>query len=146
MPREINRKVYEMKISDSKKNIREQYRYHYDSPLGRMTLLGEERGLTGLWFDGQRHFPEDSAEYEERFLPVFGQTVRWLDIYFSGRDPGFTPQLFLEGSSFRREVWDILLTIPYGRTMTYGQIAGIIAEQRGLDRMSAQAVGGAVRS
>ena len=144
MPREINRKVYEMKISDSKKNIREQYRYHYDSPLGRMTLLGEERGLTGLWFDGQRHFPEDSAEYEERFLPVFGQTVRWLDIYFSGRDPGFTPQLFLEGSSFRREVWDILLTIPYGRTMTYGQIAGIIAEQRGLDRMSAQAVGGAV--
>lgn len=75
---------------------------------------------------------------------MFGQTVRWLDIYFSGRDPGFTPQLFLEGSSFRREVWDILLTIPYGRTMTYGQIAGIIAEQRGLDRMSAQAVGGAV--
>ncbi len=76
--------------------------------------------------------------------PVFDETKKWLDIYFSGKDPKFTPPLKMETTSFRKTVWEILLTIPYGRTITYGAIAERIAGQKGVGRMSAQAVGGAV--
>lgn len=78
-------------------------------------------------------------------LPVFEAADRWLDIYFQGKEPDFLPPVsFACGSEFRQEVWKILLSIPYGKTMTYGEIATCIAQQRGLSRMSAQAVGGAV--
>ena len=118
---------------------------HYDSPLGGITLAGDGEALTGLWFDGQKHFAETlSAGHEARNLPVLDETVRWLDLYFSGKDPGFTPALEMRTTPFRKAVWEILLTIPYGRTTTYGQIAERIAEQTGVRRMSAQAVGGAV--
>lgn len=80
----------------------------------------------------------------QKELPIFDETCRWLDIYFSGKEPDFTPPLSMRTTPFRKAVWEIMLTIPYGQTMTYGEIAGIIAEQRGIDRMSAQAVGGAV--
>ena len=121
------------------------YIHHYDSPLGRMTMAGDGEALTGLWFDGQRFFADTlSGVYTEGTLPVFDETARWLDLYFSGRDPGFTPPLRMRGTAFRRAVWEILLTIPYGRTMTYGEIADRIAEQAGKGRMSARAVGGAV--
>ena len=87
---------------------------------------------------------EQSGYFEEKNLAVFDQTKRWLDLYFSGREPGFTPALNPAGSAFRRAVWEILLKIPYGKTTTYGQIAREIAAARGLAKMSAQAVGGAV--
>lgn len=87
---------------------------------------------------------EQSGYFEEKNLAVFDQTRRWLDLYFSGREPGFTPALNPAGSAFRRAVWEILLKIPYGKTTTYGQIAHEIAAARGLAKMSAQAVGGAV--
>ena len=87
---------------------------------------------------------EQGADFEERNLAVFDQTKRWLDLYFSGREPGFMPALNPAGSAFRRAVWEILLKIPYGKTTTYGQIAREIAAARGLAKMSAQAVGGAV--
>ena len=87
---------------------------------------------------------EQGADFEEKNLAVFDQTKRWLDLYFSGREPGFTPALNPAGSAFRRAVWEILLKIPYGKTATYGQIAREIAAARGLAKMSAQAVGGAV--
>ena len=116
------------------------YTCHYDSPLGGLTLAGDGTALTGLWFDGQ----QAPAGRTDRDLPVFGPACRWLDLYFSGRDPGFTPPLLLRGTAFRRAVWDVLLTIPRGRTMTYGEIAEQIAVQTGVPRMSAQAVGGAV--
>ena len=87
---------------------------------------------------------EQGADFEEKNLAVFDQTRRWLDLYFSGREPGFTPALNPVGSAFRRAVWEILLKIPYGKTTTYGQIAREIAAARGLAKMSAQAVGGAV--
>ncbi len=87
---------------------------------------------------------EQSACLKEKNLAVFDQTRRWLDLYFSGREPGFTPALNPAGSAFRRAVWEILLKIPYGKTTTYGQIACEIAAARGLAKMSAQAVGGAV--
>ncbi len=121
------------------------YIYHYLSPLGGITIASDGEALTGLWFDGQKYFGSTlSAEYEERPLPVFDQTDAWLDVYLSGRDPGFMPPLCLRGTPFRKSVWEILLSIPFGHTMTYGEIAVRLADQMGLPHMSAQAVGGAV--
>ena len=119
--------------------------YRYDSPLGLITMACDGNALTGLWFNGQKHFGESlSADHTERFLPVFDETCRWLDLYFSGSIPDFTPPLNLRGTAFRRTVWEILLTIPYGRTTTYGRIAESIAAQKETGRLSAQAVGNAV--
>ena len=121
------------------------YTCKYGSPLGGITLAGEGENLTGLWFDGQKYFADYlPKQHEERDLPVFVQVKRWLDIYFSGREPDFTPPLSMIGiSPFRRRVWEIMLTIPYGRTSTYGEIAAQIAAETG-KLVSAQAVGGAV--
>ena len=118
---------------------------HYDSPLGGILLAADVVGLTGLWFDGQKYFARGlSPEREERELPVLLEAKRWLDIYFTGKEPDFLPPLHSIGSAFRRSVWEILLQIPYGRTTTYGEIARRLAEKQKLPRMSAQAVGGAV--
>lgn len=112
---------------------------HYASPLGPILLAADETGLTGLWFEGQKYFPSFlGVDYQEKETPVLTETVRWLDVYFSGKDPGFLPPLHPQGSPFRQTVWNILLTIPRGQTMTYGEIA------RRLGVRSAQAVGGAV--
>ena len=121
------------------------YIHHYDSPLGGITMASDGTALTGLWFDGQRYFAAHlSSDHEEKALPIFEQADQWLDIYFTGKAPDFTPPLQMRATPFQKAVWDILLTIPYGKTLTYGEIADRIAEQRGLSRMSAQAVGGAV--
>ena len=121
------------------------YINHYDSPLGKITFASNGKELTGLWFNGQKYFASTlTKEYEQKNLPVFEQTAKWLDIYFSGKNPDFTPPLFLSSTSFRNEVWKILLTIPYGKIMTYGEIAKLMAENRGVENMSAQSVGGAV--
>ena len=122
------------------------YRFHLDSPLGGITLASSGEALTGLWFDGQKYYADTlQKEHKEKALPVFREADHWLDIYFSGGVPDFTPRLHLRTtSSFRKAVWDILLTIPYGQTTTYGEIANRIAKQKGIPRMSAQAVGGAV--
>lgn len=121
------------------------YVSYYKSPIGDITMASDSDGLCGLWFDGQKYFASTvKGETEERELPVFEQTKKWLDIYFSGNEPDFIPKLSLNGSEFRKAVWDILLTIPYGSVMTYGEIAKILAKQRGVAKMSAQAVGGAV--
>lgn len=119
--------------------------WHYESPLGGITLGSDGKALTGLWFDVQDRFAVPlPSQAELKTLLVFEEACRWLDTYFSGRDPGFTPELALRGTPFRRAVWEILLTIPFGRTMSYGEIAVLIARQKGFARMSAQAVGGAV--
>ena len=118
---------------------------HYDSPLGGILLAADEIGLTGLWFDGQKYFARDlPAERVERSTPVLSEAKRWLDVYFTGKEPDYMPPLHPAGSAFRQSVWDILLQIPYGQTTTYGEIARQLAEKQGLPRMSAQAVGGAV--
>lgn len=122
-----------------------KYTYHYASPLGGITLASDGQALTGLWFDGQKYFADSlDKEHESADLPIFEETKRWLDIYFSGREPDFTPALNMKTTPFRKAVWEVMLSIPYGETMTYGQIAAEIARQRGLESMSAQAVGGAV--
>lgn len=120
--------------------------YTYTSPLGKITLASDTENLVGLWFDDARFFEEGlSAEVEKNTnLPIFDETSLWLDIYFSGKVPDFTPPLLVRGSDFRKRVCEILLEIPYGKTLTYGEIARRIAKERGLDKMSAQAVGGAV--
>ena len=118
--------------------------HHYESPLGGMTLASDGDALTGLWFDRQQHFGETlSADRQVASLPVFAEACRWLDCYFSGKIPGFMPALSLRGTPFRRLVWQQLLRIPYGQTVTYGELADILSAQTGR-RVSARAVGGAV--
>ena len=149
------------------------YTHHYESPLGTIVAASNGNALIGLWFEGQKYYgatlgsdyvevgPVDArladselavfakteladCELADTELAVFAKTDRWLDIYFSGKDPGFIPPLALKSTDFRMAVWEILLGIPYGGTMTYGQIAAEIARTRGVKTMSAQAVGGAV--
>ena len=122
-----------------------QYTDTYESPMGRITIAGDGESLTGLWFDGQKYYADTlGPAHEETDLPVFRQTKKWLDLYFHGENPDFTPSLKLAGSPFRLMVWEILKQIPYGTVLTYGEIADMIAEKQGLKTMSAQAVGGAV--
>ena len=122
-----------------------QYINHYESPLGRILLAADEAGLTGLWFEGQKYFARSlQKEQEEKETPIFEQAKRWLDLYFSGKEPDISVPLHLLGTDFQKKVWEILRTIPYGHTMTYGEIARQLAAENGSSRMSAQAVGGAV--
>lgn len=122
-----------------------QYICTYASPLGDILLACDGIGLTGLWFMGAKYFARTlPPEREEQDTPVFQETRRWLDTYFIGKEPDFTPSIHLTGTDFQLAVWEILKQIPYGQTTTYGAIARQIASQKGLLRMSAQAVGGAV--
>ena len=122
-----------------------QYTSHYRSPIGNILLAADEVGLTGLWFEGQKYFALYlDKEHEEKEIPIFEKAKEWLDIYFAGKEPDFTVPLHFTGTDFQNEVWEILCAIPYGRTMTYGEIAKQVASKKGLPRMSAQAVGGAV--
>ena len=121
------------------------YIQHYSSPLGGILLAADEIGLTGSWFNGEKYFADNlPAEHAERQTPILAEAARWLDIYFTGKEPGFTPPLHPIGSAFRQAVWEILLQIPYGQTTTYGEVARQLAEKQGREKMSSQAVGGAV--
>lgn len=121
------------------------YTSKYTSPLGGILLAADEVGLRGLWFDGQKYFARDLPdERTERETTVLSEAKRWLDLYFGGQEPDFLPPLHPVGTPFRQTVWEILLRIPYGKTVTYGEISKQLAEKMGLERMSAQAVGGAV--
>ena len=117
----------------------------YQSALGNILLAADEIGLTGLWFEGQKYFantlPDETVSQE---IPILTEAKSWLDMYFAGEEPKFTPALHLTGSPFRQAVWKILLQIPYGQTVTYGEIAQQLAAEQGISTMSAQAVGGAV--
>ncbi len=114
-----------------------QYICYYTSPLGELLLTADDVGLTGLCFVERR-------ELEEKNGAAFADAKRWLGLYFAGQEPGFLPRLHLKGTAFQMEIWELLLTVPYGKTVTYGEIATIIAKNRGVERMSPQAVGGAV--
>ena len=117
--------------------------YHTDCPLGRILLSGRGDALTGLWLEGQQHYAAGlTGGEEERYLPVFGQTEAWLEGYFRGERPKKRPPLVPRGTPFQRRVWGILLTIPWGGSMTYGEIARRLSEQG--CRASARAAGGAV--
>ncbi len=114
---------------------------YYDSPLGRIILTADDEGLTGLWFEDQKCSPKVSdSEGNEKYI---SSAVKWLDEYFSGKIPQEEVCIHLIGTDFQKEVWGILRMIPYGSTVTYGEISSKISEKRG-SRMSAQAVGQAV--
>lgn len=122
-----------------------QYVGRYQSPLGNILLAADDLGLTGLWFEGQKYFARClEKEHREQEIPLLVKVKRWLDIYFAGKEPDFTIPLHFKGTDFQNEVWEILSSIPYGKTTTYGEIAKIIAAKKGLQHMSTQAVGGAV--
>ena len=122
-----------------------EYIHRYESPLGSITIASDGAAITGLWFEGQRYYADTlNPDHEEKALPVFAQADRWLDIYFSGGIPDFTPAMNIRATAFRKTVWETLRSIPYGRTATYGRIAEQAAGQAGVPRMSARAVGGAV--
>ena len=122
-----------------------EYISYYNSPLGRILLAADSAGLTGLWFEGQKYFALHlDKNHKEEEVPVLKDAKCWLNIYFSGQEPGFAVPLHFKGTDFQKSVWEILRAIPYGQTTTYGTIAGQLAKKRGLPGMSAQAVGGAV--
>lgn len=141
--------------------------YTLPSPAGSLTLSSNGTSLTGLWIEGQKYFGntlekemlEDNGQgrmklrakkevpalyRDQEELPVFREAKTWLEVYFSGREPDFMPSLEPGGSDFCCRVWSILCRIPYGSTVTYGDIAKEMAESTGIRSMSAQAVGGAV--
>lgn len=122
-----------------------QYISHYKSPIGDILLAADDIGLTGLWFEGQKYFALYlDKENEEKELDLFEKVKQWLEIYFSGKEPDFTVPLHFTGTNFQNEVWKILCSIPYGKTMTYGEIAKKLTINKRMKQMSAQAVGGAV--
>ena len=122
-----------------------QYTSRYQSPLGNILLAADETGLTGLWFEGQKYFALYlDKEHEEKDLAILEQAKKWLDLYFSGQEPDFKVPLHFTGTDFQSQVWEILYSIPYGQTVTYGEIAKQLAVKQGRNHMSAQAVGGAV--
>ena len=119
----------------------------YKTPQGfdDMWMSADGDVLTGLWFERSRGQSKHRLDCAERDVPVFRETRRWLDIYFSGRQPDFTPRYRMDDlTPFRREVVDAMLAIPFGETVTYGEIAATLAKKHGIAKMSAQAVGGAV--
>lgn len=117
----------------------------YSSELGDILLAADEIGITGLWFFGQSYFADTlPAEQIAQETPILAQAREWLDEYFSGKEPDFTPTLHPIGSPFRQAVWKLLLQIPYGQTTTYGEIARQLEKLQNRPHMSAQAVGGAV--
>lgn len=121
------------------------YISHYESPIGKILLAADDAGVTGLWFEGQKYYASGlERAHEEKETPPLEKAKRWLNVYFSGKEPGFAVPVHFAGTAFQKEIWEILCTIPYGQTVTYGWIAKRLAARRGLSHMSAQAVGGAV--
>lgn len=118
----------------------------YQSPVGEILLAADDVGVIGIWFAGEKYFAYclDKENNIPRETPIIKELKRWLDIYFSGQRPDFTPPIHMIGTPFQIEVWNILCQIPYGKTTTYSNIAAQIARNRGIAHMSAQAVGTAV--
>jgi methylated-DNA-[protein]-cysteine S-methyltransferase len=115
------------------------------SPLGELVLTSDGEKLSGIWFEDQENFPSELKEnYQEKELPVLKEAKEWLALYFEGNIPSFTPPLSLRGTVFQMKIWSLLLNIPYGQTITYGQLAKLYCIKEGLEKMSAQAVGQAV--
>lgn len=123
------------------------FRYVYKTPglFSDIVMSGERDFLTSLQFEGSKNCLRHIANCVEKKVPVFEETCEWLDIYFSGKNPGFTPNYrLMDLTPFRKDVIDILNKIPFGKTASYSDIANAVAQKRGLKKMSAQAAGGAV--
>ena len=122
------------------------YTSTYDSIIGSLLLAADDIGLVGLWLNSDRFYANLLANCESvvKETPILEAVKRWLDVYFSGREPKIELSIHLIGTPFRQEVWQLLLQIPYGQVATYGDLAKKMAKKRGVAYMSAQAIGGAV--
>ena len=119
----------------------------YKSPIGNLLIASKDNQLVGLWMENQKYylsnFKEEIVETEN--LEILEKTKKWLDRYFNGEKPKINElEISPIGSEFRKSVWEILKNIPYGEVITYNDIAKELAKQKGIKKMSAQAVGGAV--
>ena len=133
------------------------YKKIYKSLLGDILIVFDEEALLGLYLDRQKEFAEKLKDTEiilfydevlfsskEEDYKILRLTETWLDKYFSGGDPDFIPPINVSGSEFRKDVWDILLKIPYGKTRTYKEVGEALLASGKYERVSNQAVGGAV--
>lgn len=122
------------------------YTCYYHSPLGRLLLACDETGLVGAWFEEAKHFgrglSEETLDKPEHYH--LREARAWLDAYFAGQCPEQLPALSCRGTVFQKQVWAVLQTVPYGQTVTYGQLAEAVSERFDWSRVSARAVGGAV--
>jgi methylated-DNA-[protein]-cysteine S-methyltransferase len=122
-----------------------EYIHKIESPIGILTVSSDGQNISGLWIEGQKYFAKTlGKDVSEQNLPVFNYVRKWLDIYFSGKKPDFMPPLMLEGSMFQKSVWNNLSKIPYGQTITYGELAGQFEFENKGKRTSARAIGNAV--
>lgn len=121
------------------------YRWHYLSPVGNLTMTGTDRALTSLYFTDQKHVPVAlDDEIIDKETDVFVKVKSYLDCYFKGERPEFSGKIEFHSTPFRKQVYEILSSIPYGTTLTYGEIAKKLIMTNKLKDMSAQAVGSAV--
>lgn len=121
------------------------YIFEYNSPVGELVISSDGESITGLWRKDQKYYASTlSGQPIKKVHPVLKSASNWLDRYFNGENPKTNFPLSPNGSEFRQTVWRILLEIPYGEVITYGEIAKMIASKTGKEKMSAQAVGGAV--
>lgn len=123
------------------------YTTYYDSPVGNILLASRNNKLIGAWIEGQKyylaHLKEEIEQRDEEEILI--KTKKWLDSYFSGKKPVISNlNLAPEGSKFARKVWKLLCEIPYGKVTTYGDLAKKMAKIEKKEKMSAQAIGGAV--
>ncbi|MBD5137364.1 MAG: methylated-DNA--[protein]-cysteine S-methyltransferase [Lachnospiraceae bacterium] len=134
-------------ILETHENVNEYFTVEQMSPLGRIYMASDGINLTGLWIENQKYFASSVLKeaVKKEDLPIFEDTKRWLDRYFAGKKPQVSElNLAPAGGKFRQEVWSILCSIPYGEIITYGEIAEKVAVKMNKEKMSAQAVGGAV--
>lgn len=123
------------------------YISNYKSPIGNLLIASKDNKLIGLWIENQKYYLSNFKEEMKisNDIEILVKTEQWLDRYFNGEKPNINElEIELTGTEFRKSVWDILKNIPYGEVVTYNDIAKELAKQKGIKRMSAQAVGGAV--
>jgi methylated-DNA-[protein]-cysteine S-methyltransferase len=122
-----------------------EYICKIESPVGILTVSSDGQNVSGLWIEGQKYFAKTLEEdITEQDLPVFRDVRKWIDIYFSGREPDFMPPLMPRGSPFQKMIWNELCRIPYGQTTSYGKLAKQFELENKGNHTSARAVGGAV--
>jgi methylated-DNA-[protein]-cysteine S-methyltransferase len=122
-----------------------EYIQKINSPVGILTISSDGQSISGLWIEGQKYFAKTlEINVLEQNLPVFENVRNWLDVYFSGKKPGFMPPLMPKGSPFQKSIWATLCKIPYGQTTTYGELAKQIELKNKGKHTSARAIGGAV--
>ena len=132
------------------------YKKLYKSLIGDILIVFDEEALLGLYLECQKEFEDKLKDEDIKFIDgknleiysgeykILRDIEKWLEIYFSGKDPEFIPAIKVYGSEFRKDVWDILLKIPYGKTWTYKEVGEELIKNKKYDRVSNQAVGGAV--